>query len=183
MVAPIIIIIIIGIIGAGVVFTPVGDVIQDMLFQAGITDPNAGPILDIEEDTEESVVGGFESGIDELIGVGSELGQESIDATDFEGNPIGMTQNEAENIKDKGVDFFQAFAQLFFKGHAFIVALINGLSPVDIGIGLVSLIALLVSLFFILFHTKSMLHHWAKIVMVISFIILLFVVLGSEASL
>lgn len=183
MVSPLIIIIIIGIIGAGVVFTPMGDIVQDVLHQSGLTDPNAYKIVDNEEELESEVVGGFENFIHELIGAGRDIGQESIESTNFENNPIGMTKDEATNINEKGVDFFEAFAQVFFKGHAFIVAVINGLSPVEVGVALVSIIALLVSIFLMLSHAKHIGKHWAIIVMVVSFFILFFLVIGTNASL
>lgn len=183
MVAPLIIIIIVGIIGAGVMFTPAGDIISSALEQTGLTDPEAYQTgIQDEEQLEEDVVGGFENFINEMIGVGGDLGAESIEASDFEGNPIGMTEEEATLIKDNGLEFFGAFANVFFTGHAFIVSVINGLSPVDMGIALVSIIALLVSLFMIFSHAKHMGKHWAIIIMVVSFFVLFFIVIGSEAS-
>lgn len=182
MVSPILIIVIIASIGAGLLFTPAGDIVGNVLEQSGITDPSAGPIIDVDEQTEEDVVGGFEAFIHEMVGVGGDLGEESIEASDFEGNPIGMTEEEARDIKNKGIDFFSAFADVFFTGHSFIVSVINGLSPVDMGLGLVSIIALLVSLFMIFGHAKHMGKHWAIIVMVVSFFILFFIVVGGNAS-
>lgn len=183
MVAPLIIIIIIAGIGSALLFTEAGDIVSSALEQTGLTDPDAYDDVTIQEqdqEIEEEIVGGFENFIHEMVQVGGDLGQESIEASDFEGNPIGMTEAEAVDIKNKGIEFFGAFADVFFTGHAFIVSVINGLSPVDMGIALVSIIALLVSLFMIFSHAKHMGKHWAIIVMVVSFFILFFIVIGGN---
>lgn len=184
MVLPIVIIGIIAVVGAVLVFSPAGDLIQDVLQQSGLTDPEAFEIIDQESELEleEDIVGGFEGFIHEMITVGQGMGNDSIDASDFEGNPIGMTEAEARDINNKGVNFFTAFAELFFTGHAFIVSVINGLSPVELGIAIVSIIALLVSIMMIMGHAKNMGKHWAIIVMVVSFVILFMIVVGGQAS-
>ena len=183
MVAPLLIIGIIAVLGAVVVFTPVGDTFRDVLKQTGfIGDPESNPIQEVEVEKESDVVEGFEAFIHEMIDVGSGMGNDAIESTDFEGNVIGMTKDEAVDINDKGKDFFTAFAEVFFTGHAFIVSVINGLSPVALGLALVSIIALLVTLWLMISHSKHIAHHWLVIVMVVALVVLFLIFLGSEAS-
>jgi len=186
MVLPIIIIGIIAVIGGVMVFSPAGDLIRDVLEQSSLIDPKEQQfqIIDDEEQVQvsEDLVEGFESFINEMIGVGRGMGNDAIEASEFEGNPIGMTESEAQHISDTGTDFFEAFAQFFFKGHAFIVAIIDGFSPVELGIAIVSIIALLVTLFLMLIHVKSMGKHMLIIVMVISGLVLIMLIVGGQAS-
>lgn len=182
MVAPLIIIAIIGIIGATVVLTPVGDILGDVLDQSGFIPENPGTIIEDEGMVEEEIVGGFEAFILEMIGLGGDMGQDAIDNSEFEGNPIGMTREEAEDINHKGIDFFTAFAEVFFTGHAFIVSLINGLSPVEMGVALVSILALLVTFYLMIKHGKHIGHHWLIIIMVVASVMLVLIIFGSEAS-
>lgn len=182
MVAPLVIITVIGIIIAGLMFTDAGQIVHSALQQTGLTDPKAYKIMENEQENTTDIVDGFEKFVHELIGVGNKLGNDSIEATDFNNNVIGMTKEEATDINAKGGDFFTSFADVFFKGHAFIVAVINGMSPVEMGIALVSIIALLVSLFLMFTHARHMGKHWAIIVMVVAFFVLFFMVVGSNAS-
>lgn len=182
MVAPLIIVAIIGIIGAVLLITPAGEVVKEVLQQSGLTDPEAMVFIEDEEELEQEIVGGFCGFVHEMVDVGGDLGNDSIDASEFEGNPIGMTEEEAVDINVKGNTFFHTFTDMFCDGHAWLVSLINGLSPVEMGIAIVSIIALLVSLVLMMGHMKHMGKHWVIIIMVISFVVLFMIVIGGQAS-
>lgn len=183
MVAPLVVALIIIVSGIGVLtLTPVGDIVTEAVDSIGFTDSTNELSESFDDEQTHHTVGEFEKGIDELIDFGGELGHDSIDNSDFEGNPIGMTEGEAREITDSGIAFFKVFADFFFRGHDFIVALINGLSPVQLGLTVVTIIAFIVSLFMIFKHLKHASRHWAIIILVVGTVMILLAVIGGGLS-
>lgn len=187
MVAPLIIIGIILVASVGVlVFTPVGSVIQEAVESLGFTNPDnpsssQDTIVPDDESTEKAV-GDFEQAIYDLIGYGKSMGDESIQNSDFEDNPIGMTEHEAQDISDAGGEFFKALANFFFRGHDLIVATIYGLSPVQIALSVVVIIAMFVSIFITFKHLRHASRHWMLIVIAVVGVMLILVVVGGGLS-
>lgn len=182
MVAPIIIalIVIAGGIGA-LTLTPLGGIVNETVDSIGFSD-STNTVDEFDDEATHDTVSGFEDSIHELIEFGGDMGHDSIDNSEFEGNAIGMTEGEAREITDSGIEFFKVFADFFFRGHDFIVALIYGLSPVAISLTVVIIIAFLVSLTMLIKHFHHAAHHWAIIALVIGTVMIFLAIVGGGLS-
>lgn len=97
-------------------------------------------------------------------------------------NPLGTTNEELEELTDKAVNTGQRGADLFFAMEEMLVALILALSPIEIAVTIVALIAFGVTFLIILKLTKRMTRHFLIVGLILGLIIILLMIFNLDIS-
>jgi hypothetical protein len=97
-------------------------------------------------------------------------------------NPLGTTNDELETLTDNAVNSGKAGAELFFSLEETTISLIQVLSPIELSITIISVIALGVTLLVIfkLFH--GMAKHMLIVMAVVVFIIILLMAVNVDIA-
>ena len=186
MVAPLIIIIISLALGSGLLlFTPVGGVVinaitDDSTQEITQTEPTETTQTEPTETTDNSPTGM----ISEIFEYLRNFFQNWVKEGDIEKypNPLKTTNEELEALTDTSVSAGERGADFFFAMEAVIVALIMALSPIELAVSIVAIIAFIVTLLVILKFFHGMARHMLIVFLVIGIIVILFMTFNLDIS-
>ena len=97
-------------------------------------------------------------------------------------NPLGTTNQELKDLTDKAINTGQRGADLFFAMEEMLVSLVLALSPIELAVTIVALIAFGVTFLIILRLTRRMTRHFLIVGLIIGLIIILLMVFNLDIS-
>ena len=97
-------------------------------------------------------------------------------------NPLGTTNDELEALTNNAVNSGQAGAELFFTLEETTISLIQVLSPIDLSLTIISIIALGVTLLIVIRLFHGMADHMLVVLTIVIFIIIILMAFGTDIS-
>lgn len=97
-------------------------------------------------------------------------------------NPLGTTNEELTDLTDKAVNTGQKGADLFFAMEEMLVSLILAMSPIELAVTIVALIAFGVTFLLIWKLTRRMTRHFLIVGLILGLIIILLMVFNLDIS-
>ena len=118
--------------------------------------------------------------IDDVANQGDEVVKQLVNDTDIDGNPLGTTGDEINDVSDHAFGTLKEGKDFFFSFHELMQSIIFAGSPIDLDTTLVLIVSAGVALLFVMYMLKGVWKHMAIFGGIMVAIIAFFLVMGTN---